>query len=236
MSEPVLVLVVPAHHPAKNLPELIARMLDTDPLIFLAAVVVDDGNEAEWRELFAAVARVPRATVVRREMRGGMGAALKTGFGHALEAYPSAVGMVAADADGQHAPADVVRVARALAGAPDHLVLGARRFGDSVPLRSRAGNEITRAVFRLVTGVALLDTQTGLRGWPRDLVRRNLTAAGSGFEYQLETLLGALDAPIIEIPIETIYENKNRLSHFRPLYDSLRIYRVLARHALRRGG
>lgn len=236
MTKPAPALIVPAYHPAQHLPELLRQMLAAQPGLFRAAVVVDDGNEAEWQPIFEAVARVPDAVVVQRPARGGKGAALKTGIAHVLTTWPDVAGVVTADADGQHAPVDVARVGQALAGAPDHLVLGSRRFHPTVPLRSRAGNEITRTVFRWVTGVSLLDTQTGLRGWPRELARRSLLAPGTGFEYELQALLGALDAPRLEVPIETIYENKNRLSHFRPIQDSVRIYSVLARHVLGRKG
>lgn len=234
MSEPFLALIVPAYHPAQELPDLIERMLGVDPSLFRAAVVVDDGNEPEWQPIFAAVTRVERATVARRPTNGGKGAALKTGIAKVLETWPDIAGIVTADADGQHAPADVARVGRALADSPNHLVLGGRRFGPEVPFRSRVGNEITRTVFRWATGAWLMDTQTGLRGWPRELVRRSLSTPGSGFEYELQALLDTLDAPRIEIPVETIYANENRLSNFRPLRDSFRIYRVLLRHALRR--
>ena len=219
-----LALVVPAHHPISNLADLIREMLAADPALFTAAFVVDDGNEAEQQGVFDAVARVPGAIVVRRRENGGKGAALKTGIRAALEAVPDLRGVVTADADGQHAPADVARVGRALAASPTHLVLGARRFGPKVPFRNRAGNEITRSVFRWVTGAMLLDTQTGLRGWPRAALERNLAIAGDGFEYEVATLLAALDMPRTEIPIETIYRDSNRLSHFRPVQDSLRIY------------
>jgi hypothetical protein len=40
--------------------------------------------------------------------------------------------------------------------------------------------------------------------------------------------------PRIEVPIETIYQDSNRLSHFRPLQDSVRVYSVLLRFALTR--
>lgn len=232
MTPEPLALVVPAYHPAARLPALVRDMLAADPALFRAAVVVDDGNEPQWREIFDQVAAVPRAAVHRRQVRGGKGAALKSGMAHILHTWPDIAGIVTADADGQHAPADVARVGRALAGAPDHLVLGGRRFGPAVPLRSRAGNEITRTVFRWVTGARLMDTQTGLRGWPRELARKSLAARGDGFEYELEALLGALDAPRLEVPIETIYEDANRISNFRPVRDSIRIYRVLLRHVL----
>ncbi|MCG8376906.1 MAG: hypothetical protein MI702_10535, partial [Chlorobiales bacterium] len=52
-----------------------------------------------------------------------------------------------ADADGQHHPDDIAKVAKALEARPDNLILGARQFGGKVPLRSRIGNQITRLVF-----------------------------------------------------------------------------------------
>ena len=53
----------------------------------------------------------------------------------------------------------------------DGVVLGVRAFVGAVPLRCRVGNGVTRGVFRMLTGVRLGDTQTGLRGFPRGMLR-----------------------------------------------------------------
>jgi len=60
--------------------------------------------------------------------------------------------VVTADADGQHSAADILRVAAELTANPRDLVLGVRTFGRSVPLRSRLGNALTRAIMRAITG------------------------------------------------------------------------------------
>jgi glycosyltransferase involved in cell wall biosynthesis len=234
MSGSTLALVIPAFNPAAGLPDLARSMVEADPSLFVAVVVVDDGSRPECAGIFQAVQRGPRAVVVHRETNGGKGAALKLGFAHVLRGWPDLAGVVTADADGQHAPSDVARVARALAATPDRLVLGVRAFVGRVPLRSRVGNVVTRALFRLATGTAIGDTQTGLRGWPRAHMERALDLPGNGFEFELEALFDALDGPITQLAIETIYSKANESSHFRPLQDSLRIYRVLARHAVRR--
>ena len=78
--------------------------------------------------------------------------------------------MVTADADGQHAPEDILNVARAAAAHPGALVMGARQFSEQVPLRSRLGNNATKIVMRIVAGQRLSDTQTGLRGIPARLL------------------------------------------------------------------
>jgi len=228
------ILIVPAHHPLQSLPDLVRDMLTIDPGVFAAAIVVDDGNEAEWQPIFEAIRQIPSANVLRRETNGGKGAALKAGAAEAIARWPDTIGIVTADADGQHSPKDVARVARALQGAADHLVLGGRQFSSDVPFRSRAGNELTRTLFRLVTGAQLMDTQTGLRGWPREAARRNLSIRGDKFEYELAALLENISLPRIEVAIETIYQDENRLSHFRPIQDSFRVYSVLLRYALTR--
>jgi hypothetical protein len=65
------ILIVPAHHPLQSLPDLIRDMLMTDPGLFAAAIVVDDGNETEWEKIFDAIRQIPLASVLRRETNGG---------------------------------------------------------------------------------------------------------------------------------------------------------------------
>ena len=232
-----MALVMPAFRPPQVFPGVVRDItsLDADRLI-QSIIVVDDGSEPAYGEVFAAAGRCLRVTVVRREVNGGQGAALKTGIAHALERYPDLAGVVTADADGQHAPHDVVKIAQAFAERPDAVLLGVRTFGRDVPLRSRIGNILTKGLVAWLGGLKVADTQTGLRGWPRRGCERNLRNPASGFEFNLSTLLAAAAAgdTIVEQPIQTIYEPGNPSSHFRPLQDSVRIYRVLARHAARR--
>jgi putative flippase GtrA len=109
------------------------------------------------------------------------------------------------------------------------MVLGVRDFGPEVPFRSRFGNIMTRVVFRLFTGRRIADTQTGLRGWPRAACIRCLRVNENGFDYLLECLL-RVEAPLVQIPIQTIYLDKNRSSHFNPVRDSMRIYFLFLRY------
>ena len=63
-----------------------------------------------------------------------------------------------ADADGQHAFLDIIRVNEVARANPDALTLGCRAFRGDVPLRSRLGNALTRQVFAIVgaLGTALV--------------------------------------------------------------------------------
>jgi putative flippase GtrA len=164
----------------------------------------------------------------------GKGAALKTGINRALCAFPDCAGVVTADADGQHAAADIVRVADRLAAGKGALIMGVRGFGRDVPLRSKFGNELTRGLVRVLTGQRISDTQTGLRGIPKALLPHLLRMPASGYEFELDMLMACKhqNCRIAEEPIQTIYLDNNSSSHFNPFLDSMRIYLVLLRFGL----
>jgi putative flippase GtrA len=142
--------------------------------------------------------------------------------------------VVTADADGQHAPEDILSVAAAAAANPGALVMGARQFSGHVPFRSKLGNNATKIVMRIVSGQRLSDTQTGLRGIPARLLPDLLKTPSQGYEFELDMLLLTRNqrVPIVEQPIRTIYLDGNASSHFNPLLDSMRIYFVLLRFTL----
>jgi glycosyltransferase involved in cell wall biosynthesis len=223
-----LAVVIPAYCPSAGMVDLVRNLAARQ---IPAIIVVDDGSGPEFADTFAAAAALPNVQLLRHAVNLGKGAALKTAFNHLLCAYPDLAGVVTADADGQHHPDDIVRVAETLLARPDALVLGARTFGERVPLRSRVGNIATRGIMHALLGQKLADTQTGLRGIPAALLPRLLRIESRGYEFELEMLIAAhqLSIPVVEVPIQTIYEQGNKSSHFNPVIDSMKIYFVLLR-------
>lgn len=228
-------LVVPSFHPSREL--FVPFIEDARRQGFTQIVVVDDGSGPEFRAVFDELSERLDCVVVRHDVNKGKGAALKTAFEH-CEAHSDGVDVVVtADSDGQHAPHDLVRVAMrtldCIALQQPTVVLGVRTFDDeNVPSKSKMGNKTTSAVVRLFFGRKLIDTQTGLRGFPLDLAVRSRHVVGERFDYEMNVLLWLLatHAPIDEVPIDTIYHDlSNSVSHFRPVVDSTRIYAVILR-------
>lgn len=220
-------VLIPAYEPGEALPALTRALMDEG----VPVVVVNDGS-ATGLEYFERI-RAQGAVVLEHKENLGKGRALKTGL--AWMAEQGYEGVVTADADGQHSLEDILRVARALAGGSRRLVLGIRDVS-RMPNRSRTGNRLTRTLFRLLYGIKLQDTQTGLRGIPLTGENRSglLSLTGERYEYEMEMLIEAgelFPAGIQELEIETIYlEDSDTSSHFRPLADGARIYSVLFRH------
>jgi glycosyltransferase involved in cell wall biosynthesis len=236
MTNEGLVLLIPAYRPAAALPELITEVLSADTSGCIGAVlIVDDGSGPDFAGTFQCAQADPRVSVIRHATNLGKGAALKTGINYALVTWENAAGIVTADADGQHSPADILRVAQTLACNPERLVLGIRQFDAKVPFRSHFGNNLTRFVFRALTGKTLADTQTGLRGWPRKYCMECLKIPINGYDFEMECLLrlnsgNAESQAILQVPVQTIYLDNNQSSHFNPVLDSMRIYFVFLRY------
>jgi glycosyltransferase involved in cell wall biosynthesis len=229
-----LAVLVPAWQPESVLARLVEDLATAG---FGAVLLIDDGSGEEWVHLFEALERLPGVYLVRHEENHGKGRALKTGFHYVQTELPELSGVVTADADGQHRVEDIVRVGRALESATSGAVLGVRAFSGEVPFRNRFGNLLTREVFAALTGVRLSDTQSGLRGFSRELLPELQRIDGERYEYEttvLATLCRRNRAPV-EVQIETIYLENNRSSHFDPLRDSMRIYAALLRFVLSRG-
>jgi glycosyltransferase involved in cell wall biosynthesis len=223
-------VVIPAYRPNTQLLSTVGGLLD---LGASGIVIVDDGSGPAYRSIFDELTGLKGVEVLRHAVNLGKGAALKTGLNYVLAKNEQCVGVVTADADGQHHPEDIQRVGRALTAHPEALVLGVRQFDVSTPLRSRIGNQITRGLYRVVQGQAIDDTQTGLRGIPRRLAEAVLRLDSRGYEFELDMLILSkyLGIRIEQIAIRTIYLEGNVSSHFNPLLDSMRIYFVLLRFA-----
>jgi putative flippase GtrA len=201
---------------------------------FAAVVVVDDGSPPESQHLFDDIRMIEGVEVLRHAENRGKGEALKTAFSHVLFRYPDAPGIVTADSDGQHRPDDITAVASELEANPYSMILGVRDFPKGVPWRSGFGNRVSRAFYRAVVGKEIRDTQTGLRGIPMNQVRNLSAIAGSGYDFETECLImtARSGVELYEIPIQTLYFENNRDSHFRPIRDSLKIYFVFLRFAI----
>ncbi|MCF6376682.1 glycosyltransferase family 2 protein [Nocardioides KLBMP 9356] len=225
--QPGPTVLVPAFRPGAALVQVVADLRAARP--DWQVLVVDDGSGAAYDDRFAQVGAAG-AQVVTLPVNCGKGAALKAGLAHAA-AHRTGSPVVCADADGQHALADIVAVGERLVDDPDarRLVLGTRTFEGPVPVRSRIGNSVTCWLFAAAARTRVPDTQTGLRGIPAGLLAWACGVPGERYEYEMQVLLraGRSGIALDVLPIATIYLEDNASSHFRPVVDSWRVYAPL---------
>lgn len=138
-------------------------------------------------------------------------------------------GVITADSDGQHLVDDVLKISKSLAKREDKMILGVRDFDQSnVPSKSRIGNKLTSLGFRVLIGLSVSDTQTGLRGIPNSLIDLSLSIPGDRFQYETAVLIetGKVSG-FEEIKIRTVYYDENKGTHFNPVKDSIQIFNLL---------
>lgn len=225
MNIPIL---IPAYQPNEKLLELVDELINIG---FLHIIIVNDGSNIECNPIFEKLGKIKECHVMKHIVNLGKGRALKTGLNYIYLNFPETIGLVTADADGQHRPIDIFRIAQTLIDNPNKLVLGVRNFDKKVPIRSLLGNILTKHVFAFLTGKNISDTQTGLRGIPKEFIPLFIKLKGEGYEYEMDMLISTKshNIQIIEEKIATVYIKNNKSSHFNPFFDSMKIYFLLLR-------
>ncbi|HJY81871.1 MAG TPA: PIG-L family deacetylase [Candidatus Binatia bacterium] len=226
-SAPVVCCVVPCYNVAPFCREVIceaARYADH-------VIAINDGSTDDTGEVLRTIAAesAGRVRLLSFASNRGKGVALLEGFRYALAELVFDV-LITLDGDRQHRPADIPRLVRAWAVERAALVIGERRQFAAMPFRSRLGNLITSTLLRKMYPASPYDTQSGLRALSRSFVTEVLRVVEGGrYETELCILLLALRRRrrISTVPVPTVYINRNRTSHFRPIIDSWRIYRTL---------
>lgn len=224
-------IIIPSLSPDDRLIRLVKDLMTEG---FYDIVVVNDGSSPDYDRYFDQV-RDMGAVVLCHVVNQGKGRALKTAFNYILHEWKDCVGAVTIDSDGQHTIPDILAVSRRLKEKGDQLILGCRNFKNAgVPAKSRFGNIITARVMKVLLGLDISDTQTGLRGMSRQLMESFLRVSGEGFEYETNMLIFCKEdnISVSEVPIATVYYEGNKSTHFRPFRDSLKIYALFLKFML----
>ena len=231
-NKSLIPIVIPSYEPDDR---LIALLEDLENKNMGPVIIVNDGSSEEYDPIFekaeGLITKRGGKFISYRPNRG-KGRALKTAFSYISENMPDALGCVTADSDGQHTPECITKIIDTLKTNPNNLILGVRKFEKKdIPWKSWFGNTVTISVFSYVAGMRVSDTQSGLRGIPFAFMKELIDCKGERFEYEMQMLLecaGRYD--LTEIPIQTIYDSKeSHQTHFKPIRDSLRIYKILGK-------
>ena len=182
---PVVVVI-----PAFNEEEAIGAVLEAVPRsacgLRVDTIVVDDGSS----DGTARVAREAGVYVAALEQNSGQGAALRLGYRLARE--HGARYIVTLDADGQWDPADVSRLLEPILANEADFVLGSRVLGraDTDDAFRHAGVKVFALLVRLLTGVRMTDTSSGVRAFRVEVTE---TVRQEEPQYQAsELLVGAI--------------------------------------------
>ena len=103
--------VIPAYEPDEK---MLAVIDDISSLTDFHIIVINDGSGKDKLPIFAEAAK--KAIVLTHEVNKGKGRGIKTALEYIKEHEADTVGIVIADADGQHKVEDIIRVSEAYYG------------------------------------------------------------------------------------------------------------------------
>ena len=232
-----LAIVIPVYNHERRVAGVVAAAKELP----FPVIVVDDGSTDGTYEQ---IRHFTDIQILRHRENRGKGAALLTGFAAAADFADWAATV---DADGQHAPRDVLKLWDAVTNLPEKsisaespanwmgkgdpnpqrpLIVGLRKemTGPDVPWTSRFGRSFSNFWVRLAGGPKVLDSQCGMRLYPLP-ESLHMGVQARRFQFEVEILVRAhwQDHPILEVPIGVVYQpGAERISHFRPFIDFLR--------------
>jgi glycosyltransferase involved in cell wall biosynthesis len=207
MERPRLVIVIPARNEAPRLPAVLDALPGTLPGVGeIHVIVVDDGSS----DGTGARARDHGAQVARHVVNLGKGAALRTGCEAALKAGADLI--VAMDADGQHHPDDLPRLLKPLLDGEADVALTYRESsGRSMPAVLKFGNTALSSILRVLFGVAIRDSQCGLRAFTSSAYPRlRWDARDYAVESEMLVRMARAHLRFAEVPIATVYADRHK--------------------------
>jgi glycosyltransferase involved in cell wall biosynthesis len=223
-AQPVSI-VVPCRNEAAGVVSMIEELmsqLDERPSVDWEVIVVDDGSTDGTSEAVAPF-EGERFTIVRHERAQGYGAALKSGIRRARHAW-----VLIIDADGTYPPCHVPEI---LAERTTHeMVVGARIGVERhIPWIRRPAKWALRRFASLLSGAEIVDLNSGLRVFRKDLSDRFLPLLPNGFSFTSTITLAALSSnlPICYVPID--YRRRTGSSKLRPVRDTMNFLTLLIR-------
>lgn len=191
MAEPGdISIVIPAFNEAEIIGQVVVALAGT--AAWREILVIDDGSTDDTGGIAAAAG----ARVVRHPYNKGNGASVKSAIRNATGTY-----ILVVDGDGQHRPADALRVAAQL-GEYD-LVVGARTIGQASRARG-LGNAFLNRLASYLSGREIPDLTSGLRGARLSILREFIHLLPNGFSTPTTTTMAFLKAGynVTFVPIE----------------------------------
>ncbi len=211
---------IPTYNNQKTLEALVNGVLVyTDQII-----IVNDGATDDTAAILAPYKDVLH--IITFPENRGKGVALREGF---KEAHRMGYDyMITIDSDGQHFPNDLPVFLDELEKQDTTiplLLIGSRNMDDpSVPGKSSFGNKFSNFWYYVETGIKLQDTQSGYRLYPINEINK-LKLFTTKFELEIEVIvkLAWRNVEVRNIPIQVLYDETERVTHFRPFRDFTRI-------------
>jgi glycosyltransferase involved in cell wall biosynthesis len=222
--------VIPAYNEAATIRDVVLKTMQQVDTV----IVVDDGSQDDTVEQLQGLT----IHLLRQSSNQGKAAALQLGFAYALTLSASHV--ITLDGDAQHKPEEIGKLLKAAIENPDTIIIAARlKQRQNAPKLRLFANRFADFWVSWAAGYPVVDSQSGFRLYPGKLLSsiQLQTPKEKSFVFESEILIEAAKHKFysVSIPVESIYLNEGRESHYRPWTDTWRIVSMIAWRLIRWG-
>jgi glycosyltransferase involved in cell wall biosynthesis len=199
-----LSIVIPVYNEAKTLRTILDAVRAADAGMEKELILVDDCSSDGTADVMAALAAEDSSLkVFRHEVNRGKGAALRTGFEHAIGDY-----VIIQDADLEYDPNEYPRLLKPLLDGHADVVFGSRFLGGGahrvVYYWHYLGNKFLTTLSNMMTNVNLTDMEVCYKVFKRELIQEiapTLKEERFGFEVEITSKVAKRHVRIYEVPI-----------------------------------
>ena len=205
------IAVIPAYNEELTIGSIVLRTREHVD----GVIVVNDGSTDRTAE----IARTAGAEVIDIEKNSGKASALMKGLQRAKHYSPAFV--LTLDADWQHNPDEIPRVAAPVILGNADLVIGSRYLGNgrNIPTHRQLGQKVLNGFTNLGAGQKVTDSQSGFRALSRRALD-NLDFESEGFSIESDMVMhfSSIGLNIFEVPTTVSYRvpnghKRNSISH-----------------------
>ncbi len=230
MNTPEIAILIPAYNEASTIEGVVKKAL-----IHSAQVIVV--NDCSTDETATKLAQLS-VTVINHETNQGKAASLMTGIEYALQ-QPNLSAVITLDGDAQHDPNDIPLMLAAATAHAKHIIIAARLNNrQQAPRARRYANNIADLFIGWAAGTPIVDSQSGFRYYPRDVLEHiNLSHDKKhAFVFESEVLIESVwqGYNIAAIPIASCYPADRRASYFNPSLDVTKIVWMVSKRLFKR--
>lgn len=208
-------IIIPAKNETTGLRKLLPELRAQYP--HYEILVIDDGSTDSTKE----ISQQHSTKVVSHPYSMGNGAAIKTGARHGTGDI-----LVFMDADGQHDPADILRLLEKMEQGYE-MVVGARQSNTHASLGRRAANGFYNRLASFMTGHRIEDLTSGFRAVRARHFHKFLYLLPNGFSYPTTSTMAFFRSgfPVAYVPIRA--GRREGKSNIRLLKDGLRFFIII---------
>ncbi len=214
-----LTILIPAFNEALGIGNVLKELLEQPELHGAEIIVINDGSSDETAQI---VRQFNSVRLLEHPTNRGYGTAIRSGARASQREY-----IIWYDADGQHHPKDLIRLAEVLVRKNLDYCIGVRTADSYQDPERKFGKWLLRLAVTFAVGKAVPDYNSGLRGFKREVLLHYLPLLPKRFGASTLTTLLMIENEHLGETVPIVTRPRIGKSTVRQLRDGLQTLQII---------